>query len=749
MTPALRWTIVVAVEALLILLMLPFGFVFTTSLPIHQLQMVLSAAVGGIGWLAVLRRPSALPWPVVLAPLPLLGAMAITSIASAYPTLSWMATWQVAAYIGAFWLLALQASHPAGRRNLLGAIGIVVLLVLSSYILAVAMAWRSWLELGFPITSLPLRPANTGGLALIPTWFADVMVTTAPLLGAGLWRAGRGGVAIALVVIATGAVVLTGTRSVMLLLAGLVVVTLVFAIGRRRGGRTVAVAAAAAISIAAAGAAVLLASARSFDEGRFSAYASAVDRFLESPLLGGGPGTYGVRRMSDVVDLLGHLAFPDAHNIVLNTAAETGLVGLGGLLMTVALLGIAIRRTWRDAPAERPILAGALFGVAVLAGHGMVDVIFGLIGISVLAIAVIAIATTNSGSPTPTRTDVRRFIYPSLAAAVAVVVLSTVGVLRTEATFIALEEADRSLVASPAVALAIARRATEASPDSAPAWWVQMAAADASGDTAAAIDAARRMIELEGFGQQWMSLAILSARSGDSVTELEAIGHATAGPVDAFVELNAVILLDAAGDTPGAEASARRLLAIQPDIEQVLANGPRTLSALVARARPDVARDRLSAGDSGSAFVMALAGDDRPLADELLGIVATTDPTAMGSWTSIVNAWFGDTFARATFDAKSLQSPSLPNLLWSWLLAGRACDVAATELWEKAAMIAFAYEPTTPIKLGVAPEFQSWLLPRGYPSFIWRLDHPQRPYVMGAWTFALGRRACVAGEPAS
>ena len=102
-----------------------------------------------------------------------------------------------------------------------------------------------------------------------------------------------------------------------------------------------------------------------------------------------------------------------------------------------------------------------------------------------------------------------------------------------------------------------------------------MVAADAAGDSAAAIAAARKMVELEGFGQQWMSLAILASRMGDRATELDAIAHATAGPpVDPLVELNVIALLDAAGDQAGAEAAARRLLTVQPDIEPILAERP-------------------------------------------------------------------------------------------------------------------------------------------------------------------------------
>jgi hypothetical protein len=272
-----------------------------------------------------------------------------------------------------------------------------------------------------------------------------------------------------------------------------------------------------------------------------------------------------------------------------------------------------------------------------------------------------------------------------------------------------------------------------------------MVAADASGDTGAAVNAARKSIDLEGFGQEWMSLAILSSRSGDRATELEAITHASSGPVDPFVELNAAILLGADGDANGAEEAARRLVKVQPDIEQVLAMGPPTLEAMVAMVRPEVARALLASGDPGSAFLIALSGEDRTLADELVATLATNDPSASRSWSSVVDAWFGDASAVAAIYASSVASPTLPHLMWSWRVAVHSCDAAATERWEEAAWIGFGYRPTTPFELGVAPDFQSRLLPTYYPAFIWRLEHPVRPYVAGSWTFSLGRPACVAG----
>ena len=256
-------------------------------------------------------------------------------------------------------------------------------LALASYFAAVLLEWWHWLRLGFPVTSLPLRPSNAGGLALIPTYLADVVGVGTPVVVATLWLRGARIPAVLFALVAFGAIVLTGTRSVLLIIAGLALAAVLIAIRDRAGRRAVSVVITAVLAVGAVGLVVALASSRSFDEGRSSAYASAIARFTESPILGSGPGTYGVERMHDPVAIIGWLAFPDAHNILLNNLAESGIVGLLGLSATVVLMALAVRGSWRRSPGERIVVAGALFGLAIFAGHGMVDVVFALIGMTV------------------------------------------------------------------------------------------------------------------------------------------------------------------------------------------------------------------------------------------------------------------------------------------------------------------------------------------------------------------------------
>lgn len=738
----LGWPLAVAGEALLIVLLLPFGFVFTGTLAFHQAQLVVIGLAGAAGWLAILWRPTRLASVLVLAPIPLLAAMVASALTSPYPSLSWPATWQTTAYAGLFFLLALQASHPVGRRNLLAVIGIVVILALTSFLVPVVAAWLDWLRMGFPLSSLPLRPSNTGGLALIPTWLGDLVVLGAPVLAAYAWVRGARVPAAVLVAITLGALVVTGTRSILLFVAAIAAGTVVLSLRGRARSRLATGLAAAVLGVGVVLMVVVFGSARSLDEGRLSAYASALARFRESPFVGTGPGTYGVERMRDPVDVLGHVAFPDAHNIILTTLAETGIVGLAGLLATVGLLVLAVRPSLLERDARRLVITGALFGVLVFAAHGMVDVVFGLVGIIIVAIAVVALAVTDE---TPRKTVTVRPAYLRAGAGfVAVVALIMTGlIVRQEGTLALVADADAALLSAPADALALARRATDTAPDLVPAWWVQMLAADAAGDSKAAIAATHRVIALEGFGQQWITLAVLASRAGDQPTELDAIARATAGPpIDPLVELNVIALRNDVGDEAGAEVAARRLLDVQPDIERIVRTGPIQLATPIASIRADAALSRLANGDPSTAMLIALSGEDRALAGALVTQIGQADGNA-ATWQTVVDAWFGDQAARLALGETAISAPTLDGALWAWRLSGHACDEAGMSFWERALQIGYNLDPSTPSELVQAGKRQADDLPPFYPTFVWRLDHPQHPYVAGTWTFFTGRPACA------
>jgi O-antigen ligase len=729
-------------EALLALDLLIFGNTFDSSYPFHQIQVASLTVLGGIGWLAVIRRPTAIPPIPLLAPLPILGGQAITSILSPYPSLSWFATWQCASYVGIIWLLTLQAMRPVGRRNLVAAAGMVAVVLIAAYLLEVVTDWRAWLNLGFPLKSLPLRPMGSGGLLEIPTWLADVIAISIPAASVSIWLAGRRAIASLLVVVALTALVITGVRSVLLFaLAAIAVVGFVW-IRPKLGQRTaLATTVLGGIGIAA-GVGFTMLSSRSFDEGRLSVYASASTRFLESPIFGSGPDTFGVRRMSDTIDAVGHLAFPDAHNLLLTTAAESGLIGLIALAASIACYLVAIRRAWLTDPAARPVQLALLVGIGIIAGHVLVDVVFALAGMVVITLAFVAAAAAHA-SPDPVDQRGRsRSRDVVLIAGLAVAIVSTALTARSELVHAAVAGADDEIATAPAIALATARDATAQASDFVPGWWVRMLADDRTGDTADAIESARRLTTLEGFGQEWLALAILAGRTGDTQLANDSLARARAHlPVDPVVELNAAIIDLAAGQPDQAKEPAAQLLLVQPDIEPILKGAPSGLATLVASIRDSTARGGLAAGGVETAMIIALSGEDQSLASSLADAVQGPDATR---WKTIVAAWFGDGSARSTLDAAAKASPSTSWLMWSWRLAARACDGPAAADWASALGIGSTVQPQIPSNLGHAPEFEASLLPNDYPGVVWRTDHPTSPYVTGTWTYSMGSPDCLA-----
>jgi O-antigen ligase len=738
----LRWSLLVAGEAALVLFLLTFGNTFTGSVPLHRTHLAILGLLGLFGWLAILTRPSRLSPLLVVAPLPLLAAITATSILSPYPSLSWYATCQCAGYIGIAWLLAIQAGHPVGRRNLIAAMGIVVALVTAVYLVEVALAWAEWLSFGFPLVSLPLRPLGTGGVVQIPTWVPDVIALCAPVVAVSLWVARARALAVGLAAAGSVAILISGTRSVLLLIVVVVVVGAIFAV-RSRGSRMVAiVATATAIAVIVVGLSVVVLTARSLDAGRSSLWASAIDGFLSAPIAGTGPGTYAVNRTNDTVDVLSRLVHPDANNSMLTIASESGLIGLAGLGLAVAAYVVAVRRAWRVDPEDRPIVAASVLGLAIVAGHAMVDVAFALIGVLLLVLACLALASTSRVSVQSIPRPRPRRLTAVLVAGLIVIAIASIGLWRSELTLGDVVEADAALPESPQAALAAARAATQRSPESAPGWWIRMVAADATGDAVDAIASARRIADLEGFGQEWISIATLLGRSGDAVGAREAFGRATAHPpLDPIVQLNAAIGYHAAGDTADAEMAVRGLFAVRPDIEPSLAQGPPGLAATAARIRPAAATALITEGDADSAMLVALSGEDRDLATALL---AEAGFTAAGEnyWKTIIAAWFGDQAARLAHEAASTADPNPDAIDWSWRLAARACDERAISRWKRAMEISAGRQPAAPIALGVAPGFQVRMFPARYPGVVWRMDHPERPYVEGIWTYALGVPGC-------
>ena len=148
-------------------------------------------------------------------------------------------------------------------------------------------------------------------------------------------------------------------------LSGWRTVRRVLGVGRGKGWRPFAVVAALGLLVVlalAVGDRAVGAVASNLD-ARWRIWEQALGIFAADPLTGSGPGTYSWIRLEHVPDYVERIGVVLAHNAVIQTLSDGGVVLLGGLAMIVAAwAGVAWRR--RDAmTGNQRLAAAAVVGV--------------------------------------------------------------------------------------------------------------------------------------------------------------------------------------------------------------------------------------------------------------------------------------------------------------------------------------------------------------------------------------------------
>jgi O-antigen ligase len=679
--------------------------------------------------------------PLFIAAGMLLGASTVSAVASEFPSISWPATWHLFCGLGCGLLFFQMASSSGGRRCLAMILTTTAFFVVGTYLYAVAGLWRDWLSFGLPIGSLPLRPANAGGLVPIPTWLGDVTFLVVP---SGAYALSQRGVigraaAIALIGAALAALFISGTRSLWLIaLASALPAALVF------GNRRVVMAGAIGLAVIAVAfasqASFFTATLRSIDEGRSSAFSSAITQFQASPLFGVGPGLYPLRRLAEPIEPIVYLAFPNAHNLVLTTAAEVGATGLVCLVLATAIiLRWSVGAPLNIGTTRQRVIAA--FSVGAVLAHAMIDVVIEVPGILILATAVGALAL----APGPESVDEGR-MEPRPRFAVLPVSLAVVGLIagaytvRTEAAIMDLRRANEATTA-PDMRVVLAADAAGLSPDMIPAWNALAVAEAGVGDTASALTAAEHVVALDPLPQQEMTLALYEAATGRT-TEATARMRRVAelGHLDSMVQLNAAVFFAEHGQRGEATSALTRVLVMTPSIGLVLGDLPRAARELLPTARLRAVDELLAAGNDASALAVAVLLGDQPLITAVLDHAANAgDDTAP----VIVDAWAGHQGAISELDRRARANPADADLAWwRWLVAGHSCDIESRNRWSRIIRIKTGFIPQVPVRLGRVPSVRGVHWPTLYPDAVWRFSLPAQPYPPGTWTFRAGEPTC-------
>lgn len=151
----------------------------------------------------------------------------------------------------------------------------------------------------------------------------------------------------------------------------------------------------------AAGLASTLIVAGNLTRTRGPLWTAAWQTFLRSPLWGSGPFTFGTQLML-YESTPPRPIYPHAHNYLLNTAAETGLLGLIASAWVTIALGITLLRTWQGASqARRSLMAGAIGSLLGFAAHSLADNHIILPSIGLVVIVTLALALDGDDAPAP------------------------------------------------------------------------------------------------------------------------------------------------------------------------------------------------------------------------------------------------------------------------------------------------------------------------------------------------------------
>ena len=396
--------------------------------------------------------------------------------------------------------------------------------------------------------------------------------------------------------------------------------------------------------------------------------------FEDAPLLGTGPGTWAVQRAAYTAP--GELDWyvTHAHNLYLQTLAETGLLGSLAGVAAVAAVAWLLWRAFRGGdPMRRRWAWGALFVFAYLGIASFVDNYANMPAVMVLAAIPLAVLDATAD---------RRLGLPGLSVATS----SRVASLARAALWVACLVAILGLARSESIADEHARAvgliddgdweaaaplvtsASSADPDMIAYQVTRGQVASQMGDWATALDAYRRAAETDDLPASWLGVAQAQLELGRPATDVaDSLERALRlGTQQEGILYAAASIYDRLGQVDEANGAYAAALASMPS----LAADPYWMSD------PDLARrfegilDQAIERAGPSGWVVALTAGDAVRARTLARSAGTA-----GAVRLIIDAWAGDEEAQRELRTRVAGSPRDAWLLsWASLIAMRTGD---------------------------------------------------------------------------
>ena len=562
--------------------------IYSAGIRVFSLAVV---AVGLAAWSVVAwRRPEWRPrtamWPALALPL---ASFVLSTAASPFPRLGLdYVAWAV--LLTALYLLLVRIlALPYARARIGGLAAVLALVLGGAYVLLAFVLWAEWWGLVGEIRVPPLRPMYLsmpwGGPSAVLT--VQVLLTAVAMAGLGITtRSAR--VTVALLAVLAGAVaVISGSRSGWLALAGALVLVaglwLLSSSSRasltralRRGRVRVAlvvVGAVVLVAIVLVGPAALDRFVEGGDGGRPVYWATALRMFAEAPVLGLGPGNWAARRIAYTE--AGELDFyiPHAHNQLLETGAEFGLLGLAAGTVAVGCVAWLVVTALRGADQARRRWAWAVtFVLVYLAAATLVDSYTFPAILLPVAIAIAYLDATSHralGLPHGLRSVARPLGRLAILGLLASSIAAVAFLARSES--VALTHARGVAAANLSDwddALAPSLEAAEADPGLAPYQVTAGLAAAGVEDWATAEAAFHAAATTDDLPASWLGLALAQSELGRPVGEVsDSLGRAMRlGEQQPAIAFAAAELYDRLGMVADADDAYAKALAGLPSL---------------------------------------------------------------------------------------------------------------------------------------------------------------------------------------
>lgn len=660
-----------------------------------------------VWFLAALRssawRPRTVLWPAFAASL---VAFAISTVTSWSPRLSLEYVAYAIICTALYLLLVRLLAHPYFRPRLGGA-AVLLCLATGGYYLALVLShWIYWWSAVGRLTVPPLRPAFESLTYGNPSAVATMMLLlgAASLAYLGFATVGRRVLSALVLFMTAGVVLLTGSRGAWLgtgiglaAVAALILIlptwrSTVRGLAARRPVRIGVVLVVLALIVVAL--ALLPALVGRLTENtvssRLTFYLAALRMFATAPLLGSGPGTWVARRIAFTNPSGVDLYIPHAHDIILQTLAEFGLLGvMAGLIVVASLAWLVLGAIGGDDPVRRRYGWAALFVLVYLGGHQLVDFYANMPAVFFALALTLGVLDATSGPlplALPLPATARRLpainrLLTGPYLRTGTLVLRALPLLVVAALIFSAWSESVALTQSQAVsaadegdwsaALSHAQAAVNADSLMPPYQFTLGIAAAGAGNLPLARDAFAREAETDDFPEAWLDLAAVQLRLGDSAAARSDLDRAMRlGAQQLVVLVPAARLYLELGDEP---------LAVQAiaDAEEMipwLAADPYWSSTGALRAAADRALAVVvAASDPSIGYQVALAAG---LTSEAERLTASMSPKAASSADLVIRAWNGDRAALADIVANVVAHPLAADSGTATMLAERLGDMA-------------------------------------------------------------------------